>query len=73
VDAIPVSGHAAAEPLVVRGLLTAARDDQERAAGSDTFGLGPGEDGDVLIYQSHQKFLGWAGRIVGTVGQQATW
>ena len=47
--AIPVSGDAAAEPLVVRGLLTAARDDDERAADGDTFGLGPGDDGDVLI------------------------
>jgi hypothetical protein len=72
VHAIPVSGHASAEPLVVRGLLTATRDDDERAAGGDAFGLGPGDDRDVLIYQSHQKFLGWAGRIAGTVGQQAT-
>jgi hypothetical protein len=57
----------------VRGLLTATRDDDERATSGDAFGLGPGDDGDVLIEQSHQKFLGWAGRIVGPVGQQATW
>jgi hypothetical protein len=49
VHAISVGGDAAAEPLVVRTLLTAARNDDERAAGGDAFGFGPGDHGDVLI------------------------
>jgi hypothetical protein len=49
VHPISVGGDAAAEPLVVRTLLTAARNDDERAAGDDAFGFGPGDDGYVLI------------------------
>jgi hypothetical protein len=49
----------------VGGLLTATGNDDQGSAAGDAFGLGPGEDRDVLIYQGHRKILGRTGRIAG--------
>jgi len=53
VHPVSVGRDAAAEALVMGGLLTATRKDYQGAAAGDAFGLGPGEDRDVLIYQGH--------------------
>ena len=62
VHAVSVGGDAPPEALVVSWLLTAAGDDDERAAHGDALGLGPGQDRGLLIGQAHSEFLGfgWA-------------
>ena len=54
VHAVPVGGDAPAEALVVRGLLTAAGDDDKRAAHGDALGLGQVRSGTCCSADSHR-------------------